>query len=89
MDYRRIWIKFRADCYSFIELTICILLYFMARIRDKDGVVLKFEDRSCKDCSLYPCFQGQENCVSDMAKYGCTAYKLAHDNNTSKVNGSV
>ena len=44
-------------------------------VKDKDGIKLKFPDRSCKDCLKYPCFEGIDNCICDMAKYGCTFWK--------------
>lgn len=43
--------------------------------KDPNGVKYKFPERTCKDCWIYPCFQGIENCVCDMAKYGCRSYK--------------
>lgn len=55
----------------------------MSVIRDSDGVKYKFPDRSCQQCCFYPCFQGVENCVCDMAKYGCKTFKEKCDNNIS------
>lgn len=40
-------------------------------IRDKFGIKLKYPDRTCKECSKYPCFVGMTKCLSDFAKYGC------------------
>jgi hypothetical protein len=42
--------------------------------KDKNGVKLKFPDRTCKECKRYPCFIGIENTLSDFAKYGCIFY---------------
>ena len=44
-------------------------------VRDKDGIRLKYVDRSCKNCKLYPCFTGIDKCLSDFAQYGCILYK--------------
>ena len=43
--------------------------------RDPDGIKYKKPERTCKNCILYPCFRGIENCSCDMAKYGCKLYK--------------
>lgn len=42
--------------------------------RDKDGVIYKYPNRTCKECKKYPCFRGIENSVCDFAKYGCIEY---------------
>ncbi len=34
----------------------------------------KFPERSCKTCTKYECFRGQEDSVCDFAKYGCVNY---------------
>lgn len=44
-------------------------------MKDKDGIKLKFPNRNCKECGLYPCFEGVENLKCDCAKYGCYLYK--------------
>lgn len=43
--------------------------------KDRDGVKYQYPERTCKQCSKYPCFRGQENRISDYAKYGCVDYK--------------
>lgn len=43
--------------------------------KDRDGVKYKYPERTCKDCSRYPCFGGIERSVCDFAKYGCVHYK--------------
>lgn len=43
--------------------------------KDRDGVKYKYPERTCKDCSRYPCFRGIERSVCDFAKYGCVHYK--------------
>lgn len=50
--------------------------------RDPSGGKYKYPKRTCKECSLYPCFEGIENCICDFAKYGCRTYKL-------KQNGAI
>lgn len=42
------------------------------------GKIIK-PDRSCKMCNCYPCFEGQENCISDFAKYGCKLFRKKHN----------
>lgn len=42
--------------------------------KDKFGTNLKYPERTCKQCKLYPCFKGIENCVSNFSKYGCTKF---------------
>jgi hypothetical protein len=43
-------------------------------MKDKDGIKLKFPERSCSLCKKYPCFVGIKKCVCDFAKYGCIYY---------------
>ena len=43
--------------------------------KDEEGIKYKYPERTCKECLKYPCFRGQENFDSDMAKYGCIHYK--------------
>ena len=50
--------------------------------RDQDGVKLNFPERSCEECSHYPCILGQKECIADFAKYGCSEYK-------SKINSQT
>lgn len=47
----------------------------MNPIKDKDGIVYKFPDRSCTHCKKYPCMQNFASLVCDFAKYGCFSYK--------------
>lgn len=44
--------------------------------KDENGVKYKCPERSCKECSKYPCFKNQDDCRCDFAKYGCTDFKL-------------
>lgn len=43
--------------------------------KDKEGIIYKHPERTCKNCSKYPCFRGMELFTCDMAKYGCREYK--------------
>lgn len=43
--------------------------------KDKFGVKLKYPERTCKECSNYPCFSEIHSCVCDFATYGCIYYK--------------
>lgn len=43
--------------------------------KDKDGVKYKFPERSCEDCTKYPCIKGMQKLDCNLAKYGCTDYK--------------
>lgn len=54
----------------------------MKVIKDKFGIKLKYPDRKCKECKCYPCFEGIENCVCDMSKYGCVYYSDGHKSKT-------
>lgn len=47
----------------------------MAAVRDAWGVVLKFPERTCKECLKYPCFVGIKNVKSDLAKFGCIYFR--------------
>lgn len=42
---------------------------------DKDGVRYQHPERTCKECTRYFCFRGQEGKTCDFAKYGCRKYK--------------
>ena len=42
---------------------------------DKNGVKYRHPERTCKNCSKYPCFRGQKEMKCDYAKYGCKSYK--------------
>lgn len=42
----------------------------------KKLIDFKFPERSCKDCLLYPCFNGIEKRACDFAKYGCIQFKI-------------
>lgn len=44
--------------------------------KDKNGVVYKYPDRSCKECNKYPCFEEIDTCKCDFAKYGCKTYQI-------------
>lgn len=44
--------------------------------RDKFGTKLKFPNRTCKECSKYPCFEGIDNCKSNFAAMGCSLYGI-------------
>lgn len=44
-------------------------------MKDKNGIVYQYPDRSCKSCAYYPCLIG-EDFVCDFAKYGCLDFKL-------------
>lgn len=47
----------------------------MAQAKDRNGIKLKFSDRSCKQCKKYPCMQNFELFKCDFAKYGCKQFK--------------
>lgn len=32
-------------------------------------------NKSCKNCGLYPCFQGIDKCRSDFGKYNCKLWR--------------
>ena len=43
--------------------------------KDENGVIYKHPERSCKQCTKYPCFKGQNlEKFCDYAKYGCVKY---------------
>lgn len=44
-------------------------------VKDEYGTILKYPDRSCKDCKRYPCFPEINKCRSNFAAYGCLQYK--------------
>ena len=44
-------------------------------MKDKYGTKVKYPNRSCEECSKYPCFDGIKRCKSDFAKNGCKLYK--------------
>ena len=37
--------------------------------RDKYGIVLKYPQRTCKKCKLYPCFPEIKKCYSDFIAF--------------------
>ena len=43
-------------------------------LKDSGGITYKFPNRTCKDCTRYPCFEGINNLSCDFAKYGCRKY---------------
>ena len=47
----------------------------MAQAKDRNGIKLKFPDRSCKQCKKYSCMQNFELFKCDFAKYGCKQFK--------------
>ena len=48
----------------------------MQVVKDKNGIKLKFPERSCKDCRSYPCMQNMDKFKCDIAKYGCRGFKI-------------
>lgn len=44
-------------------------------LKDPWGIKYKYPNRNCKECRLYPCFEGIDKCVSNFAAYGCVEYK--------------
>lgn len=55
----------------------------MQIIKDRDGIKLKFHERSCKDCLSYPCMQNMNQFKCDIAKYGCRGFKIHNSTNKS------
>ena len=43
----------------------------MQQLKDKDGIKLKYPERSCSQCIRFPCMQNMEELKCNMAKYGC------------------
>lgn len=43
-------------------------------VKDSSGVKLKYPNRTCNNCKLYPCYDGIELCRCDKASYGCKLY---------------
>lgn len=56
--------------------------------KDKSGVKLKYPNRTCKKCKLYPCFDGIESCRCDFSSYGCKLY-VGIPNKDPTLNGSI
>ena len=44
------------------------------KVKDPNGVKYKYPERSCKECTKNPCFNGFEKTISDFAKYGCNLW---------------
>lgn len=44
------------------------------KTRDVNGVYYKFPSRTCKDCLKYPCLDGMDKLLCDLAAYGCKHY---------------
>lgn len=44
-------------------------------LKDSSGFRYKYPNRSCSNCSKYPCFLRMDNLHFDFAKYGCSEYK--------------
>lgn len=42
--------------------------------RDKDGIKLKYPERTCSQCKKYPCFDKMDILNFDFAKYGCSDF---------------
>lgn len=43
-------------------------------LKDSAGIVYKHPERTCSNCTRYPCFDGIKNLSCDFAKYGCRKY---------------
>lgn len=56
------------------------------KVRDSEGIILKYPDRDCKICINYPCFYGIDNLSCNFAKYGCQQYE--EDGNESETNNT-
>lgn len=46
---------------------------------DRWGAIIKYPQRSCKDCKNFPCFANFDKCKCDFAKYGCVDYDKCID----------
>ena len=57
------------------------------QIKDKDGVKLKYPERSCSQCIRYPCMQNMNEFKCNIAQYGCRDFKI--HNSTSKSRGNT
>lgn len=53
------------------------------QIKDKDGVKIKYPERSCSQCIRYPCMQNMDEFKCDIAKYGCRDFKIRNPLNKS------
>lgn len=53
-------------------------------IKDSDGILYKFPERTCKKCKKYPCMANFDKLVCDFAKYGCITYKEQPSDSTSR-----
>lgn len=59
--------------------------YNDGKVRDSEGIILKYNDRDCKMCANYPCFYGIDNLSCNFAKYGCQQYE---ESVKSEINNS-
>lgn len=48
--------------------------YRDGKVRDSEGIILKYPERDCKKCLNHPCFEGMDNLSCNFAKYGCQQY---------------
>ena len=53
------------------------------QIKDKDGVKIKYPERSCSQCIRYPCMENMDELKCDIAKYGCRDFKIRNSLNKS------
>lgn|GEM_PF-3358979 len=44
-------------------------------LKDKNNIIYKYPERTCKNCKKYPCFKGFDFINLDFAKYGCLNYE--------------
>lgn len=54
-------------------------------MKDRWGAILKFPERSCKECSKFPCLADLSKCKCDFAKYGCLDYDKKEINKTKTI----
>lgn len=55
------------------------------KTRDINGVYYKFPNRTCKDCFKYPCLDGMNKLLCDLATYGCKHYEASVVEETKEV----
>lgn len=48
----------------------------MEVVKDRNGIKLKFPERTCNQCKWYPCMENMKIFKCDMAKYGCRGFKI-------------
>lgn len=44
-------------------------------LKDKNNIIYKYPEKTCKNCKKYPCFKGFDFINLDFAKYGCLNYE--------------